>query len=175
MNVLRFLRPACIQLDLATAPLPIVLDETGEEPTAAMARRKSKEKDLVMAELAEILARSPDVVNPTKLHKDLIHRENNASTAIAPGVAIPHVRTLQARAFFMGFARAADPGLHYASLDGDPTRLFFLMAAPPYDDRTYHLVQKEIAQILRDDDMVDELLAVETPQDVFNSLRRFFR
>jgi mannitol/fructose-specific phosphotransferase system IIA component (Ntr-type) len=173
VNVLRFLRPACIQLPLVTQPVPLP-DDPEEETPGQVAKRLAKEKGLVMEELAGVLARCEDVVNPTKLLRDLEHRERNATTAIGNGVAIPHVRTLQARSFIMGFARAAGEGLAYGAADGEPVRLFFLMAAPPYDDRVYHQVHREVATILTDDDLVDDLLRAEAPQDVFNLLRRFF-
>ena len=171
MNILRFLRPECIRLELNTRPLEPADDETA----AQTARRKTKEKEAVMAELAGLLAHSPDVVNPSKLLRDLAQREHNATTAIAPGVAIPHVRTLQARGFVLGFARAHDPGLHYGSLDGEPTRLFLLLAAPPYDDRTYLHTEREFARILMDEDAVDALLAAPDVQGVFQVLRTWFR
>ncbi len=171
MNILRYLRPECIRLELQTKPLAIAEDET---PTMAK-RRQVKEKDLVVSELAGILAASPDIVNPSKLHRDLAQRESNASTAIAPGIAIPHVRTLQARGFVMGMARAMDPGLHYAGPDGEPTRLFLLLAAPPYDDRTYLQAERALAALLLDEEVVAELLAVENSQGVFNIFRRWFR
>ena len=174
MNVLRFLKPACIQLPLATRPQPPP-DGDEEETKAQLAKRRDREKHAVMEELAGVLARAPEIINPTKLLRDMEQRERNATTAIGGGVAIPHVRTLQARAFLMGFARAEGEGLHYGALDGEPVRLFFLMAAPPYDDRIYHQVHREVATILHDEDTVDALLAATDAQDVFNILRAFFR
>lgn len=174
MNVLRFLRPACIQLPLVTQPIPPPDEDDDEETPGQLAKRQAREKGLVMEELAAVLARCDDVVNPTKLLRDLEHRERNATTAIGNGVAIPHVRTLQARSFIMGFARADGDGLFYGAADGEPVRLFFLMAAPPYDDRIYHQVHREVATMLHDEEMVDALLATKQPQDVFNLLRRFF-
>lgn len=171
MNVLRFLKPDCIQIPLLTAPLEPAEDETPGQVT----KRLAKEKDLVMTELAAVLARAPEIVNPSKLLRDLEQRERNATTALGGGVAIPHVRTLQARAFVMGFARADGDGLHYGALDGEPVRLFMLMAAPPYDDRLYHQVHREVATILSDEDVVRDLLLADDSQAVFNILRQFFR
>ncbi len=171
MNVLRFLKPACIQLPLRTTPL--VPDE--DETAAQGAKRHDREKHAVMAELVSVLARAEEIINPTKLLRDLEHRERNASTALGNGLAIPHVRSLQTRAFIMGFARAEGDGLFYGAPDSEPVRLFFLMAAPPYDDRLYHQVHREVAEILSDEEVVQDLLVAGTGQDVFNILRRFFR
>ncbi len=171
MNVLRFLRPECIQIPLATRPLPVEPDETPDQGL----RRRRREKDAVMEELAAIFGRCQAIINPRKLHRDLIQRESNATTAIAPGIAIPHLRSLQARELVMGFAIAADEGLHYGSLDGTPTRLFVLLAAPPYDDRVFHQVHKTWAGILLDEDLVATLLQATHAQEVFNALRGVFR
>ncbi|MBA3710142.1 MAG: PTS sugar transporter subunit IIA, partial [Planctomycetes bacterium] len=102
MNVLRYLRPECVQLSLATAPTPPIEDES---PGQAANRLKS-DKERVLEEIAEILERSGRLANPSKFLRDLVNRERKATTAIAPGIAIPHVRTLQAREFIMGLARA---------------------------------------------------------------------
>jgi PTS system fructose-specific IIC component len=171
VNVLRFLRPECIQLPLVTLPLEV----SEEESPAQAARRRDREKDAVREELAGVLARCDDVINARKLHRDLIQREHNATTAIAPGIAIPHLRTLQARSFIMGLATAAGEGLHYGSVDAAPTRLFVLLAAPPYDDRLYHQVHKVWAGILLDEDLVAALTCATTSQEVFNLLRAHFR
>lgn len=175
MNVLRFLRPACIRLELATRPLPPPEEGAEEETEAQRNRRRQAEKEAVMEELAQLLDSSGELVNPTKFHKDLIFHERRNTTAIIPGVALPHVRSLQVRSFVMGLARAPGEGLWYDSLDRQPTRLFFVLAAPPWDDRTYLAVYREIAQILSDEETVDELMSVTEVNAVFNVLRRFFR
>ena len=171
MNVLRFLRRECIRLPLVTQPQPVEEDETPE----LAVRRKRREKEAVMEELAEVFGTCEAVTNSRKLLKDLVHREGNATTAILPGIAIPHLRTLQAKELVLGLAVASEPGLHYGSLDGEPTRLFILMAAPPYDDRLYHQVHKQWAEILHDEDTVAQLLECTSAQEVFNALRRWFR
>lgn len=175
MNVLRFLRPACVRLGLETRPIPPPEEGEEEETEAQRNRRRNAEKEAVMAELAGLMEASGELVNPTRFHKDLIFREKRATTAILPGVALPHVRSLQIRSFVMGLARADGDGLWYDSLDGQPTRLFFLLAAPPYDDRAYLAVYREIAQLLADEETVDALLAATSVNAVFNELRRFFR
>ncbi len=171
MNILRFLRPECIKLGLDFAPAE---GEEGESEATRAARHR-REKEVLIAELAGLLARSGEIANLPKFTKDLSHRERKATTAIAPGVAIPHVRTYQARSFIIGLARAAEPGVDFDSLDGEPTRLFVLLTSPPWDDRTYLQVYREFAQIVQDEEALDGLMRAATVQDVFNALRAFFR
>jgi PTS system fructose-specific IIC component len=170
VNVLRFLHPECIKLDLETHA-----SEPPENETEAQRdKRLQRDKEHVLEELADLFDRSGLVVNRSKFLRDLTYRERKATTAVAPGIAIPHVRTMQVRAFVMGFARAPGEGIPFDSLDGEPTKLFFLLASPPYDDRTYLAVYKELAHLIQDEDSFAALHAARVPQDVFNVLRGFF-
>lgn len=171
MNILRFLRPECIKLHLDSRPGEAPEDES----EAQQAARHRREKEGLITELAELMHRSGDIANLSKFTKDLSNRERKATTAVAPGLAIPHVRTYQAKSFIIGIARADDPGLDFDSLDGEPTRLFVLLTSPPYDDRTYLQVYREFAMLVRDEDSLAGLYAAESAQDVFNTLRAFFR
>ncbi len=173
MNVLRFLHSDCVKLELETVPSePVVPLE--EESAGQRASRLRNDKERALEEFAELLDRSGAVVNRAKLLRDLINRERKATTAIAPGIAVPHVRTLQVRRFVMGLARAGGDGLPFASLDGEPTRLFFLLASPPYDDRLYLQVYREFAQIVQREDIIERILAAREVQDVYNALRDVF-
>lgn len=171
MNILRFLRPECIKLHLDFHPGEPVEDETEGQ----VAARHRREKEALIGELAEILHGSGDIANLSKFTRDLSNRERKATTAVAPGIAIPHVRTYQAKTFIIGLARADPPGVDFDSLDGEPTRLFVLLTSPPYDDRTYLQVYREFAQLIKDEDSLAGLYAAESAQDVFNTLRAFFR
>ena len=73
----------------------------------------------------------------------------------------------------MGFARAAGDGVPFASLDGGPTRLFFLLASPPWEDKLYLKVYRDFAEMIQYQWVVDALVAAETPQDVLNVLRGY--
>lgn len=171
MNILRFLRPQCIKLHLDFHPAEPVEGETEQQ----VAARHRREKEALIEELAGILDASGDIANRSKFTRDLSNRERKATTAIAPGIAIPHVRTYQAKSFIIGLARAAPPGVDFDSLDGEPTRLFVLLTSPPYDDRTYLQVYREFAQLVQDEESLAGLYAAESAQDVFNTLRAFFR
>lgn len=170
MNVLRYLRPECIQLDLAFVPTPPSEDETDGQRE----RRLLDDKEAALQEFADLLDRSGEIVNPTKFYRDLVNRERKASTAIAPGVAIPHVRSMQARSFIMGFARAQGDGIPFASLDGGPTKLFFLLASPPYEDKTYLQVYRELSELIQQPDAIEQLTTAHETQDVINVFRGYF-
>jgi mannitol/fructose-specific phosphotransferase system IIA component (Ntr-type) len=168
VNILRFLRPECVAMQLATQPSDAVDGETQEQ----RARRLAHEKEAVMAELCELLDRSGDILNRSKLYRDMEYRETQASTAIAPGLAIPHVRSMQARRFVIGFARSPE-GIWFDSLDGQPTRLFLVLAAPPWDDKLFHLVFRDFAEMAQQEWVAEALMEAQDVQGVINVLRGY--
>ena len=168
VNILRFLKPECIKMEVETTPTQPADDETD----AQRERRLVADKEAVLQEFADLLDASGQVNNPTKFYKDLVNRERKATTAIVPSIAIPHVRTQQARGFMMGFARSTI-GVPFASLDGGPTHLFFLLAAPPYEDKLYLKIYREFAEMVSNEWVIDAFMDAKDPQDVLNVLRGF--
>ena len=142
MNFRRFLPPEAICLALKTAALPEGELPDGFDPAGR--QNLSRIREGVIAELCELLSATGEVANPNRLFRDLYNREKRAVTAVGEGVAFPHVRTLQVKSFVMAFGRSLE-GLPFDAPDEEPVRLFFAMAAPPYEDRTYLKVYRSLA------------------------------
>lgn len=170
MNVLRHLRPECIALDLPFQPH----EPPEDESQAQRGKRLERDKEALLAAFAGLLDRSGVIVNRAKLERDLVHRERKATTGIAPGVAIPHVRSMQVRSFVMGFVRAPAAGWPFLALDGEPTRFFFLLASPPWDDRMYHQIYRELAELIQDEEVMAGLAEAASAQAVMNVFRGYF-
>lgn len=131
---------------------------------------KERNKERILDDLVGILERSDKTVNRCKLLTDFINRERKASTAIGQEIAVPHIRSMQAKDLVIGFARSVE-GLDFDAPDGEPTRLFFVMAAPPYDDSLYLKVFKALMEVLQYDTFRQELMAAEEPYDVIRAFR----
>jgi mannitol/fructose-specific phosphotransferase system IIA component (Ntr-type) len=123
----------------------------------------------VVQELVQLFATTGQIANEKKLFTDLLNREKRASTAYGDGVALPHVRTLQARSFVMAFARST-PGLPFGAPDHKSTHLFFGLVAPPYDDRLYLRVYRTLGPLLLDTEWQAELMAARDPHRVLRLL-----
>ena len=165
MNLRRYLRPESIKLELATIPAP---PDSEEASSPAYLRRIREE---VIAELVTLFAANDQIVNESKLFTDLNNREKRASTAYGDGIAIPHVRTLQARSFLMCFARST-PGIPFGAPDETLTHMFFGMVAPPYEDRLYLRVYRTLGPLLLDADLRAEFMAAGDPHQVLRLLER---
>ena len=162
MNVSRLLRPELIKLRMETQ---LEMDDDGDEGAVRSARRKREDKEKILEELVDLLDRSGKIGNRRKLLTDFINRERKATTAIGQGIAIPHIRSLQAKETLIGVA-LADPGYDFDAPDGQAVRIFFVMAAPPYDDNMYLKLFKSLAEVLRFDYFRERLLKAKEEFDI---------
>ena len=87
---------------------------------------RARTKDGVLKELAERLAKDPDVRDARLLLEMLKKRESLGTTAIGSGVAIPHGRTLAIPNIKLLFARS-QKGIDFDAPDKEPVNLFFLI------------------------------------------------
>ena len=108
--------------------------------------------------------------NRTKLLTDFINRERKATTGIVDGIAVPHIRSMQARDLMIAVARSS-AGYDFGALDGEPTHLFFVMAAPPYDDALYLRVFKSLMEKLQYESFREELMEATEPGELLHTIR----
>jgi len=127
-------------------------------------------KELLLSELIEILDPLGKIGNRKKLLLDFINREKKASTGIGKGFAVPHIRSMQAKEFMIGFGRHRE-GYDFDAIDGQPVRFFFIMAAPPYDDSLYLKVFKSISELISLDGFGDQLMDAEEPFDIIRIIK----
>jgi PTS system nitrogen regulatory IIA component len=126
-----------------------------------------KEKPQVLEEMAHQLADSQSDLDPGQVLQVLQDREKISTTAIGEGVAIPHGKLPRVEKISGLFARSLQ-GVDFASLDGEPTYLFFTLIAPP-DAAADHLkALARISRLLKDPDLRHRLLAAATSQDLYN-------
>ena len=123
-------------------------DEPPEDPDYDRDRHVRSVKREAVGEICDLFDSSGQVHNRTKLFKDLWNREKRATTALGSAIAIPHVRTMQARGLVMGFSRSTD-GLSFGAPDDQPAHLFFSIIGPRHEEAAYLKIYREIAQIFR--------------------------
>ena len=166
MRLTRYLKPPQIQLELATRTPDEIPENWSREQFIWSVKGK------VLRELAALFERSGKIVNRRKFETDLENRERKATTAIGGGIAIPHVRTMQARGFTMCFARST-PGVEFGSLDGTPVHFFFGVVAPPYEDKLYLEVYKRIATVFGAAEVRRGLSEASDEHEIIRILARF--
>jgi len=96
---------------------------------------------------------------------NLKQREELGSTGIGKGVAIPHCRSLLLNSLSLIVGRSKN-GLDFDAIDKKPSRLFFLIIAPPHDPQNqYLIVLGKIAQLAKGLTSSDALYTADTPED----------
>ncbi|MBI4612597.1 MAG: PTS sugar transporter subunit IIA [Planctomycetes bacterium] len=156
----RFLKQESISLDVA----PDL--ELPEEMTA---RDLSRIKEEILGRLADLLCGTGKVANRSKLFQDLVNRERKATTAVGKGIAVPHVRTMQAREFTMAVG-IAPRGFPFGAPDGEPVRIFVAMVAPPYDDKLYLQVYQQLAQVFLEEGALERILEAREAGEIIRIL-----
>ncbi len=164
MNLARYIRPDLVRMELQATMPP--------EPEEPYNRERFlwTIKETVLCELADLVAGSGRVGNLRKLTNDLLNREKKATTGLGQGVAIPHVRTREAREFIMGFARST-PGIDFGCLDGGQAHLFFVFVAPPYDDTLYMRIYKQMAEAFSYNDAARAFMDAKDEGEVIRALK----
>jgi PTS system nitrogen regulatory IIA component len=97
----------------------------------------------------------------------LLEREKISTTAIGEGVAIPHGKLPGVERVLGVFARSPQ-GVDFASLDGGPTHLFFVLVAPENAAADHLKALARISRLLKDEPFRRRLMVGQTSQELFN-------
>ena len=131
-------------------------------PTLYIPDLKAKDKASLLEELVDgLVVGSPEITKKEAVLQMLQSREDLGSTAVGPGVAFPHGRTLAVQKLTILMARSLK-GVAFDSIDGEPTHLFFVLIAPPQDSG--HKYIKSLAVLtdrLQNDKVRQQLVAAE--------------
>jgi PTS system nitrogen regulatory IIA component len=131
---------------------------------------QGRNKDEVLRELAEEMARVHPEIAPRQLHEVLWERERLGSTAIGDGIAIPHGKLPGLRSVMAAFGRHL-AGVDFQSLDGNPTKLFFLLVAPE-DSVGQHLkALARVSRLLKDPGFRNRLLQASDQAELYRYIR----
>lgn len=106
------------------------------------------------------------IIDDEALYKqDIIKREQESSTGMGDGIAIPHAHDKAVKKAAVMFARSK-AGVDYDSMDGQPAHLFFMIAAPEGADGTHLQALAALSQVLMNPDVVASLKQADKPEEV---------
>ena len=95
----------------------------------------------------------------------IMAREAQTSTGLGEGIAMPHSKNAAVKEATVIFAKS-NKGVDYESLDGQPTDLFFMIAAPEGANDTHLAALAELSKYLMQDGFADRLRKVTSPDEV---------
>ena len=131
---------------------------------------KAKAKAGIIRDMTDLADRTGLVYDPSALFRELVAREEVASTAVGAGAAFLHPRYHDPYFFeesFIAYARS-ERALFFGAPDGAPTRHFFLVCSTDHDQHLHILAR--LAVLAHGTDLVERLEEASEPADVISIL-----
>ena len=126
---------------------------------------QATEKKAVIEEMIQSLVNHGYVTDFETFKEGILAREALTSTGLGDGIAMPHSKNTAVKEATVLFAKS-NKGVDYESLDGQPTDLFFMIAAPEGANDTHLAALAELSQYLMKDGFADKLRQVTSPDQV---------
>ncbi len=125
----------------------------------------SKDKVDILKELVDVLDKAGKVKDPDQAVDDLIARENQGSTGLEQGIAVPHAKTDSVDSITVSIG-VSPGGVDFEAMDGEPSYIFFLMLAPPNQPGQHVEILSEIARLCQSPAVLKSLKTAGSADDV---------
>ena len=122
--------------------------------------------------LVTLMAKSGKLADEAEYKRCVLAREEEGSTGISEGIAIPHAKTNAVKAPGLAAMIVAE-GVDFASLDDQPAKLFFLIAAPDTEDNVHLDVLSRLSTLLMDEEFTTALYAAKSPKEFLSIIDKF--
>ena len=126
---------------------------------------QATDKEGVINEMIQSLVDNGVVTDFDTFKAGIMNREAQTSTGLGDGIAMPHSKNEAVKEATVLFAKS-NKGVDYASLDGQPTDLFFMIAAPEGANDTHLAALAELSKYLMKPGFADKLRQARTPDQV---------
>ncbi|HEM6017026.1 TPA: PTS sugar transporter subunit IIA [Streptococcus suis] len=124
-------------------------------------------KEAVIDEMITSLVDKGYVTEFDVFKTGIMNREAQTTTGLGDGIAMPHAKNAAVKEATVLFAKS-NKGVDYASLDGQPTDLFFMIAAPEGANDTHLAALAELSKYLMKAGFADKLRGVSSPEEVIS-------
>lgn len=131
---------------------------------------KGETKEEVMDEMIARFGELEKITSTSEFKKAILAREAESTTGIGMSVAIPHGKSSAVKEPSVVFGRCPE-GIDWASLDGEPAKLMFMIAVPADNETEAHLkILQMLSRKLMDDQFRADLLEAATKEEVMSLL-----
>lgn len=130
---------------------------------------KGQTKSEIIDEMVDILYNNGKLNDREEYKKEILKREAQSSTGMEEGIAIPHGKTdaVKIPTVAIGISKK---GVDYESLDGKPSHLFFMIAAPANSNNSHIELLSKITTLLLEDDIREALVNAKSKEEVLDIL-----
>ncbi|SDM62913.1 PTS fructose transporter subunit IIABC [Bacillus sp. OK048] len=132
----------------------------------------SSTKTGAIEELVSVLDHAGKLNDRAEYKNAIIKREEQSTTGIGEGIAIPHAKTNAVKHAAIAFGRSKT-GVNYESLDGQPSHLFFMIAATEGANNTHLEALSRLSTILLKDEVRKQLLEASNADEVLTIINSY--
>ena len=131
--------------------------------------RKPQDKADAIGQMVELLAKSGSLEDKKKFKQAILERERLSTTGIGEGIAIPHGKSSAVKRAALA-AMVVPQGVDFASADGAPVHLLFMIAVPEEVAELHLEVLERLAAMLMDEDFRKRLTAAKDAAEFLHIL-----
>ncbi len=128
------------------------------------------EKPDVLRELVQTLRDAGEIEDSHAVLQCVVEREAKFSTGLEGGVAIPHGKSDAVSSLKLALG-IAPQGIDFASIDGEPSRLFFLLVAPPSQSGPHVEALATIVKLGRSQEFCRALAGAQDAREAVDLIR----
>jgi PTS system fructose-specific IIC component len=133
---------------------------------------EGNQKEATINQLVDVLFKAGKISDRAEFKDAILKREEQSTTGIGDGIAIPHAKTKVVNDAAIVFGKSAS-GVNYESLDGKPAHLFFMIAAPDGANNTHLEALARLSGLLMKAEVRYELLKATTSEEVIDTINRY--
>ena len=126
-----------------------------------------KTKEEAINKLVDLMDATGRLSDKEEYKKAVLTRESLSTTGIGDNIAIPHAKTTAVKEPGLAAMILRD-GIDYDSLDGEPAKLFFLIAAPEGENNLHLDVLARLSMMLMDPEFKDMLISAKSVDEFLN-------
>ena len=140
---------------------PLHINDLLKPESIALGAKAPASKEAAIHLLADYMEKGGNLSDKEQYVKDVLAREASGTTGLGDGIATPHAKSDGVKA--AGLAAMTVPaGMDFAAMDGNPSRLFFMIAAPNGANDEHLAILSKLATMIMDPDFKEALIAAKS-------------
>ena len=137
------------------------------QPTCIKAPLTSNDKESAIEELIETLQNSGQLTDKMNALEAVLTREQQRSTGIGSGIAIPHGKCTSVKELVMAIGVTPEP-IEFESIDNKPVKIIVLLVSPPDCTGPHIQALARISRMMLDDAFKSKLEKAASPEEVYD-------
>ena len=122
------------------------------------------DKSAAINQLADLMEKGGSLSDKQQYLKDVLAREASCTTGLGDGIATPHAKSAGVKKAALA-AMTVPAGIDFESLDGNPARLFFMIAAPEGAADAHIELLQQLSTMIMDNDFKEALIAARSKEE----------